>query len=139
MTNKEIAKNLWDATARIEQVIFLAGAVAQGDAIPDPLLELFDEFDEISRCFPDVPDFAESEGDARAAAESIADWFLMRNRLGFLVQVATPVMRKDGKHYAYSWGRYRTCWVYGDSMDEAVKAALAWVDDVRAKEQTNDD
>lgn len=58
----------------------------------------------------------------------IADFLRLNSRLGFLVQLATPI-----KHYASqcaftsTWRTYRTEWVYADDFQQVPFLAAAWV------------
>jgi hypothetical protein len=60
--------------------------------------------------------------------DDIASFLRRQARLGFLVQIATPV-----KHYAShlaftsNWRTYRTEWVYDEDFNQIASHAAAWV------------
>lgn len=136
MNMKALYEQLFDASARIEQVICIAGAISAEYAISDPLHDLLDDGDRLLECFDDLPDsLEESLGDS-SAGDEFAEWALDSGHLGFLVQIATPIMEHDGDDVvAYTWGCYRTRWVYGETFDAAVTAGLAWVAEQREREK----
>lgn len=137
ITTKELFERFDEATARLEQVICIAGAISACDAISDPLSELLDEDDDtLQKCFGELPDWLTDELGTRDAGGAFAEWALRENKLGFVVQIATPVMEHHGDSSSFSWGYYRTAWVYGDTFDDAVNAGLAWVADERKKEKS---
>ena len=134
----KLFEKLSDATARLEQVICIAGALGDGMAMADPLRELLDEDDDtLTKCFGKMPDWlTEALGDRHEAADAFFQWATDTAHLGFAIQIATPVMTPHGKGSAsYSWGYYSTRWVYADTFDSAVDAGIAWVEDCRKKEK----
>lgn len=134
---KELFERFDEATARLEQVISIAGAIggACGD-VARPLTDLLEEDeDTLRKCFGDLPEWLIEELDSRAAGEAFAEWALRENKLGFVVQIATPVMEHHGDSSSYSWGYYRTAWVYGDTFEDAVNAGLAVVAEQRTSEK----
>lgn len=137
MTHEEINETLFDNSIRFESVIYLAGALAQSDSLPDDLCELLDvETDEtVSEAFPGFPLSLRDDGDC--FLEFAAEWLIDNRRLGFLVKVATPVMTpvKGSSSLSFSWGRYRTKWIYADTMDGVVCEAVKWADGLRESEK----
>ena len=134
---KAIFKKLWDETARVERVIFLAGALAAGDAMPDDLDEFFDDEDveTIGKCLGSVPEWIDLDAYGHGRAESIFEWLHDGGKLGFLVKFATPVMTPTGENSrSFSWGYYSTTWVYAETLDDAIDKGLAWVNDRRLGE-----
>lgn len=133
MTHAEINEQLFDNTIRFESVIYLAGALAQADSLPDDLRELLDDEDDktIIQAFPGFPLSLRDDDDC--FLEFAAEWLIDNQRLGFLVKAATPVMtyHKDSGGSHFSWGYYRTQWVYGETMDVVVTKAIAWADERR--------
>lgn len=129
---KAIFENLMDASARFEKVIFLAGALAAGDAMSDDLTEFFDyeDIETVESYFGKIPDWV-----CLNDTNDICEWLSTCDRLGFLVHVATPVMSPTSNgSRSFSWGYYNSKWIYAETMDAAVEKALAWVKECRANE-----
>ncbi len=125
-----ILEKLFVASARIERVIFIAGAIAAGGVHSDDLDEFFDEEDEvdIEAVFGPIPEWIDIDSGGYQRADDIFEWLRDTGKLGFLVNFATPVMEKSGENSrSFSWGYYSTKWIYAESMEEAVDKGLAWV------------
>lgn len=134
---KAILEKLWDETARVERVIFLAGALGAGDSFPDDLEEFFEDEDEkdIEKCLGKIPDYVDFESGRYQLADTVFEWLRDAGKLGYLVQFATPVMTPtDAYSRTYSWGHYSTTWVYGESIEEAIDLGMKWVKDRRRAE-----
>lgn len=132
---KLVMEKLFEATARIEQVIWIAGALAAGDDMAEDLQEFFQFEDDktIERCFGPIPDYVDF--DAHGFDEAISEWMSAIGEFGFLVKFATPVMKPSGRgSRSFSWGYYSTQWIYAETLDEAVEKGLAWVSECRARE-----
>jgi hypothetical protein len=132
-----IMEKLYDATARIESVIFMAGAMAATDAFPDDLNDFFDDEDveTIEKLFGKMPDWVDLEGRGYERAEGIFEWLKESKKFGFLVKFATPVMTPSGPNSrSFSWGYYSTQWFYEESIEAAIEKGLAWCEERRAKE-----
>lgn len=133
-TGKALFERLNDAEARVETIIHLVGmmAVGFGENFSDPLDDFLGslEADTLRECFPDIPAAVDEAVGAPDGNEMFFEWVMSAEKWGFVVCIATPVMRPDG----YSWGYYRTRWVYGDTFDEAVEKGLAWVAEQRTEE-----
>jgi hypothetical protein len=138
MTHDETHETLFDNTIRFERVIYMAGALAQGDNLPDDLRDFFGDEDDktVLECFPGFPLSFREEGYA-TLLEYAAEWLIENYRMGYLVQVATPVMtyHKESGASSYSWGRYRYQWVYGHTMSEVVYKAVQWAKGQRESEK----
>lgn len=135
--NKQLFEKLLEQTARIQSIIHIGGMVTDGDSLPDAIDDLLEEDDAtLEQCFPDMPDWVKQElNDRHMRGSAFVEWVLQSEKLGFVVQFATPVMRNLGEgSRSYSWGYYCTHWVYGENLEEAVTKALSWVSDCRAKE-----
>jgi hypothetical protein len=136
----KLLEKLDDATARLEQVICIAGAIGDGMSFAEPLRGfLVEDLDTMRKCFGTFPesvfDSLESD-DNQEIAEAFSEWAIETDHLGFVVQIATPVMTPRGEDSnSYSWGYYSTRWVYADTFDGAVDAGLLWVDERRKAEQ----
>lgn len=138
MNLTKLRDQLEQATARIDAMVCLAGMLCDGNALSDPLTELLEERDDaLKRCFPDMPpwllEVVESDDPLE---EAFGEWATEAGKLGFALKFATPVMKPVGKDCStYSWGRYSTTWVYGDTLHQAVKLGLTWVAERRRSEQ----
>jgi hypothetical protein len=138
MNHSEIHEALFDNTVRFESVIYLAGALAQADSLPCDLRELLEMEDDATllQAFPGFPLALRYEEDC--LIELAAEWLIDANILGFLVKAATPVMtyHKESDTSYFSWGHYRTRWVYGESMDEVVIKVIGWAMEMRELEKS---
>jgi hypothetical protein len=126
MDNLKTIATLENATARIERVIYLAGALAAGDALPEDLREFLQETEteHLARCFGTLPDFLDED----PADYMLAEWLIDCRHLGWLVQFAAPVKKpiaSGGR--IFSWGYYRTRWFYAESVEQAIQHGLDWV------------
>lgn len=132
----KILEKLFDASARIERVIFIAGALGAGDVMSDDLNEFFDDEDQedIAKCLGDIPDWVDLDARGYERGEYVFEWLRDSKKLGFLVKFATPVMEPMGKSRSFSWGYYNTKWIYADTLEEAVDKGLSWVEQRRAAE-----
>ena len=133
-----ILEKLCDASARIERVIFIAGALGAGDVMSDDLNEYFDDEDQedIAKCLGDIPDWVDLDARGYERGEYVVEWLRDSKKLGFLVKFATPVMEPTGKNSRmFSWGYYNTQWIYADTLDDAVAKGLSWVEQRRAAEE----
>jgi len=129
---KAILEKLMDASARFEQVIFLPGALAAGDAMSDDLTEFFDyeDIETIESSLGKIPSWVNLDD-----TNDICNWLSTYELLGFLVKFATPVMSPSGNgSRSFSWGYYSTKWIYAETIDAAVENGLAWVKECRAIE-----
>ena len=126
---EKIYQQLEQATTRMDNVVVLAGMLSDGDNIPDVLRDLLDEEpDALAKCFPEMPKSIARIDDSEEFQAAFFGWVLRNKKLGFVVQFARPVMKWDssGRSASYSWGRYNTTWIYGDTLAQAVKLGLAW-------------
>ena len=132
-TNKEILQELDAATARIETLLHIGGMAADGDTLPECIREMLGEQsnEELLELFPGIPEDL-LEGIDEEEYSQFMEWLVRNERLGFLAQLATPVMR--GVTSTYSWGYYSTKWFYAETLKEAVELGLKWVADRRAEE-----
>jgi hypothetical protein len=136
--NKQLHEQLEQATARIEALIHIGGMLTDPDSLPNAIERLLEEDDDtLSHAFPDIPDWVkEALDDLAERGYAFFEWAHQNNKLGFVVQFATPVMRDvDGDGGGtFSWGHYCTRWVYGETLEEAAKRGLEWVAERRAAE-----
>ena len=135
---KDILYKLAEATARIERVILIAGAIADESAFSDDIDDFFDDEDEedIEKCLGKIPDWVDLDGRGYERSESIYEWLTTSGRLGFLVKFATPVMTPTGSNSrSFSWGYYSTTWVYADTFEAAIDKGMKWVETRRRAEE----
>lgn len=133
------AEKLFEETVRADQIIWIPGAVADFEGTPDVFAE---EFVENLPENADAPLYKQLPVLARFASREaypepydVAELLLFTP--GFLVQAATPFMTptKDGGVQHYSWGYYRTAWLYAASEAELLPVMLAWAEEQRAAER----
>lgn len=121
-----VAERIFDATARIETMIYIP---AIGDA--DSASEQFGDFVrdlperkdcELYKSLPELREFADGE---YPEAWEVAE--LLFSRSGFIFNAATPVMEPvaDGIS-SYSWGYYHTEWLYAKDQDAIADVLVAW-------------
>jgi hypothetical protein len=136
--NKQLNEQLEQATARIEQLIHLGGMAAAGDSLPDPIRDLLDEDDKtLIEIWPDLPAWVmEVLSDSTEGPEAFSQWVHDSGTLGFVVKIATPLMRNvtEPGCGTFSWGNYYTRWFYGETLEEASERGLAWVNERREAE-----
>lgn len=135
--HKERSSELFNEALRVDRVIYLAGAISQGDSFPSDLEDFFEDQDlkNIVECLGPIPSFVDMDAKPFERSESVSEWLYSRGKFGYLVQMATPVMAKRSQSSrSFTWGHYYTHWFYGEEMDDAVRAGLAWAADMRAKE-----
>lgn len=131
-----LSQRLFDATARVEKVLWIEAMLTEMDTEhPEFSSFLENSSDEdIKRAFPEAS--AKLVKSLAQGTESFSEWLIMRNVKGFLVQFATPVRKYLSKNtFASGWGYYATRWVYGATLDDALKAGFEFVEDQRAKEK----
>lgn len=129
--------NLFDEqTARMERVIYIAGALGDGHDLADELKEFLEEVDDVDivRLWGTLPDSV-AEALREDDIEGLCEWLVQKGHLGFLLQMSTPIMRYDKFGSSFSWGHYRRHWVYGETLEAALHLGFAWVAQQRASEQ----
>ncbi len=137
MDSRELLERLYDATARMEAIVCIAGMVTDEESAPGPVADLLDEdVERFTRCFPDAPDWlTKAVDDGRDTTGAFIQWAVETGKLGFALKMATPVMKCHGNSRSYTWGYYYTEWFYGDTLDAAVNNGLAWVEKCREAER----
>lgn len=133
---KKHLEKLYDATARVERIIYLAGAMAATDSFSDDLNDFLDEGDDtIRKCLGEIPDWVDLGARNGERAEWVWEWLRDAGKFGFLVKFATPVMTPTSPtSRSFSWGWYNTEWIYAESVGEAIGKGLEWVEQRRAAE-----
>lgn len=124
---QEIATRFICEDIAVHKIIWLAGSVMDtNDDLkelcwddPDKLIQLLGIEDPrigVDKHGTDTTDEMDSESFLTATARA--------GKLGFLIEVATPVRRPNG---LFTWSYYHTEWMYVERFDaEAVDAILAW-------------
>jgi hypothetical protein len=134
---KAISKRFYNETARIEQMILLAGIL--GDySFPQVVEDFFSDEDyaDIEQCLGKVPKYVRQSIESHEF-DAVQEWLVRGNKYGYLIRIATPIMTPTSETSAsYSWGYYRTKWVYGDTLEEALEAGFSWVASMREQEKT---
>lgn len=134
---KTLAKRFYNATARIEHMVLLASVLGEIDSMPDVMEDDFlqEDLEVMLSCFGPMPAEIREAYESEDYSEFLG-WLLDNDRFGFLLKFATPVMyNHDSGGATFSWGHYRTHWVYGDTLDAALDAGFCWVEECRAKEK----
>lgn len=137
-----MSKDLWErleaADLRIDRSITLAGAIGAYHALSDDLEDFLEsaEKDTIERCLGPLPNWLDEALDSGGADDEVSEWLLTSKKVGWLLGVTTPVKSHHATGATFSWGWCHSTWIYGDTFDEAVDRALAWVAECRAEERT---
>jgi hypothetical protein len=95
-------------------------------ALPDVLNELLGWSEESPAWSADLFN-GEGDDDCEEAWDELCYRIQKLNKSGFLAEVHRPVMtyRADGT-CSFSWGRYRTIPLFGETIDKIVEQAIAW-------------
>lgn len=132
---KALSQRFYEETARIEELILLAGCL--GDySVPQQVEDFFEdkEWDVLQGCFGAIP--ARIKKDVEAGDnDALLEWLVLGNKFGFLLRMATPIMTPRDNGASYSWGFYTTHWFYGDTLDAALEQGFEWVAKQREKEK----
>ena len=137
MNNVSVSEMMDEATLRAEKVVYLAASITE--SLPDDARELLEEnsVEELTDIFGELPDYLiEALGDGEHY--EISQWLLDTEKLGYVVQFATPIREpsgSSGKFWSYSWGYYRTKWFYGETMEKAINLGVAWARNCEKKDK----
>ncbi|MFC5584420.1 hypothetical protein ACFPOD_04800 [Nitratireductor kimnyeongensis] len=134
------AEKMLEQTARVESVIWIPGAISDPDVIP----ESFEDFvgnlpgnpdAPLYRQLPQIASFAD-EGDYPDVLDVAGH---LVGTTGFLIRAATPIMNPlgDGGAFHFSWGCYRTEWLYAKSESDILPVVTAWVESERRAERSS--
>jgi hypothetical protein len=134
MNHVKLRDKLIEATARIDVVIWIAGMLIEEYSASASVEEFLDNEDALRSCFPNAPDWLLQEVKIGDGIDAFLEWTSDKGQLGFLLKFCTPVMQHDDSGSSYSWSRYRSTWIYGDTLVKAVGAGLQWVKRVRLDE-----
>jgi len=133
------SQQFFDATVRIEAVIYIPGAIADEEALP----ELFEEG--LCESLPEradaplyqqCPTLAQfAGGDEWPEPHEVAQALTGKN--GFLIQAATPARQfyAEGNSCSYSWGHYYTAWLYAPTEADIPRVAVEWAEGRAAKDK----
>jgi hypothetical protein len=134
-TYEEIA----NLTLRVDYVIPLRLAIMSG-AAEDQLREFIDQdlmdAKQVLEACPKLRKINDMMGiedeDIDLALEAIEDEKID----GVLIRVSRPIMDYwPNGSASFSWGAYNTATLYGKSMDSALAAAVAWANELDAKQR----
>lgn len=120
--DKKLVIELVDGSVRAEAIFHLgAQCITDEFSWPSELEDLFND------CYEDVFNAIGIEPPEDEDKGYIIEHLLENNKLGFLVQFATPVPRDITESgFTFSWGYYTTKLIYSDNFDDACKQALVW-------------
>jgi hypothetical protein len=124
------AQEMFDATVRVEKMIYIPGIVADIEATPDDFDEEFCEGLPESldaSLYVQLPLLRQFSGGAEAV--EVAEALLFTD--GFLVQAATPVFDyddDDSSSASFSWGHYYTAWLYAPDQASISRVCAEWAD-----------
>lgn len=125
-------ETMFDAEVRVEELIYIPGAVASDESFPKALEEFGEDLPaeedaEIYKAIPALAPFADENNEPEAWRVAEALRFLP----GFLVQAATPVRRPYGSGGAFtsSWGHYHTAWLHAPTEADIATVCAAWAED----------
>ena len=128
--DQQVSSRLFDETVRVESIIWIPGAVADPESTPEAFREGFVEdiidgnSSELLASLPRLKRILKDEDFADTV--EIADALLFTP--GFLVKLATPIRDfHDGNISSFSWGFYRTGWIYVETEAGLEPAILDWV------------
>jgi len=134
---KALARRFYNATARVDDIVLLASVLGEIDSMPTVMEDDFlqEDIGVMLSCFGPMPDEIKEAYESEDYSEFLG-WLLDNDRFGFLLKFATPVMKHyDSGGASFSWGHYRTKWVYGDTLEAALDSGFCWVDECRKKEK----
>jgi hypothetical protein len=125
-----ITAELFDAGVRVDRVIWIPGAIVDGDSPTDTLRDFIeDDFPEdagheICKALPRLKRFAEI--DEVPEAEDICE--ALYGVPGFLVKAETPVRTAYGERgaYSWSWGHVYYSWLYAKDEASILEVVTNW-------------
>ena len=130
MNHKEITEYFSENCLRLEKIIHIASMCCSRSLPPIAEDAFNDDWDDVCRAIGiDPPDnyIGPYEMSARLYA---------LNKLGFLIQAATPILKfKSQASSTSSWEYYTTKWIYAESLDEAIEKAKKWAFDYYQNEK----
>ena len=125
MINDKVSAFCFDNCIRIDKIIWLAGLT---DAASDDFRDLLDDLTNLE--FFELVDGKMPEYVQDCNPDELIQELPSLGLLGFLVQVSTPVVEKDGRR---SWGYCKQKWLYVESLDEVMGLMKEWQDSLAKK------
>ncbi len=132
------ANAMFDATVRVERIIWLPGAVS-GERLSPDLKEFVEDLDTdpasvVYEAVPELRSIAENDGDEDLFIELAQE--LLLGATGFLVQGATPTREYvTGGSFFSGWGSYYTKWFRVATEADIAPTIIAWAEDEANKAQ----
>jgi len=124
MNHREICENFFNNGVRVETIIHL-GSMCHDYAYPSCAEDAFEQdWEEVLKAL-------DLEIDADADKEEISSTLYDNNKLGFLIQAATPVPKflSSSSSTHSGWGYYATKWIYAENINEAISKAHEWAEE----------
>ncbi len=128
--NREWLDKLYSVRLRAENVIHLA-AQAIKYPYPDIVKNSFNsDWDVIWEAIG-LKSLDPTEG----ICDEISSYLIEHNKLGFLIQFATPVPEDTDRpevvdYYSHNgWGYYQTKWIYAETVEDCYILGLKWLDE----------
>jgi hypothetical protein len=127
-----ITERFNENSMRTEAILHIGTAMGDLDSMSDQfrdfLRDLDDQGEDLKRLSADLPFLPKILDLERwEQSEILVDHFYNARRDGWLIKVAQPVFTPSGRNSAsFSWGYYGTGWFFGDSIEAAMRKALAW-------------
>lgn len=134
MNHLEIYKKFNEANVRVEKIFHLGSMCVHG-CIPETLKLSMKEY------MDEVTDIADVDVKSKITdIETLIDFLKEKERLGFLLHVATPIpsFDTDSKNPTITWEKYTTEWIYGETFEEAADVAIKWATGLYAELRRND-
>lgn len=124
------AEAMFDASVRVENIIYIPGAISDPDSPPEVFVEEFCEnlpSKPTMALYSQLPALAKySDGDEWPEPEDVAE--ALSGTTGFLVRAATPFFGYDasGTSADFSWGHYYTEWLYAPTEAAIIPVCVEW-------------
>ncbi|WP_027358410.1 hypothetical protein [Desulforegula conservatrix] len=145
MDTKTAARMFPEISLRIKKMFFIPSVYMDFKAsdcfeeFVETMIQDFDEgLEEFKSIFGEIPDWFADEWQSQDK-EMVFD-YLSEEKQGFVAEFATPVRifytSDSGEHAEYSWGRYRTQWIYGETIEELFEAGMKWFNNVIEEQRT---
>lgn len=126
MNNKDASILFTENTLRIESVIHIASMITDY-AVSDVVRNAFeDDWDKLSALL------GLNNVEPTSDYEELLELLIDKNKMGFLIQVATPIPDKfaeGSSSFTVSWGMYTTQWFYTETFDDVFEQSVAWRDE----------
>lgn len=131
MDMMDLADQVEQAAVRFDFMVPVMLGLAAFDCAGDWLEEFVESLpegadDPLYAALPCLKQFAND--DQYPEEEEVIEALCMARPPGFLVRVAHPVMSytKGYQGSSFSWGHYNTTWLYSETMEGLVEAAIGW-------------